>query len=673
MESPQYLPVPTQQAQKGYAVDEEDSADILDTTKLRRQYQDYAAAKSAEGHEMLEARHYYHGDQWTKEEIRTLRDRKQPVVTSNRIVRKIDAVVGLVERLRQDPKAFARTPMHDQGAEIATATIRYVLDSNDWASKSSRIARGAAIDGIAGIEYDLVPGDTGDPTLDLHITYGDGFFYDPRSYDEGFTDCRFMGVAKWCDLDQAKEIAPEKANELEDLVETGSDLINVTEFDREKNWVNTTAKKVRLCDHWYIKGGKWRWCLYAGDVILMKGVSPFIDEKGKTFPRYRMFSASVDHDGDRYGFPRNLKSPQDEINHRRSKSLHLLNSRKVISEKGAVDDIEVSRREWAKADGWIEVNPGLKMEPDTTTMADFKGQLELLQEAKNEIENFGPNPALIGQGLEDSSGRAIQLLQQAGIAELGPYLTAFKNWKIRVYRDCWNIVQRYWKAERWIRVTDDQNLAQYFQANKLTIDQYGRPQIVNALGSLDVDIIIDEGPDTVNLQGDSLQVLQSLGPQFLQEFPEIAIQLAPLPASVKKPMIDKIQAKQNAPPPPDPKVMAINAKAQLDQQTAQQNAALNAQKVQGDMALKERQQQLDEAAVQRDDQRSAMQAQQDMMLERMRAQNEQQIARMEAVMDMQIERMKAAAKMQTDREQHEQQMDMDRERAENRPAPAVSQ
>jgi hypothetical protein len=138
----------------------------------------------------------------------------------------------------------------------------------------------------------------------------------------------------------------------------------------------------------------------------------------------------------------------------------------------------------------------------------------MLQEAKNEIENFGPNPALIGQGLEDSSGRAIQLLQQAGIAELGPYLSAYKNWKIRVYRDIWNIIQRYWTAERWIRVTDDQNVAQFFQINKQGLDEYGRPAIVNAIGSLDVDIIIDEGPDAVNMQGDSMMVLQSLGPQF---------------------------------------------------------------------------------------------------------------------------------------------------------------
>jgi len=561
------------------AIDQGKDADYFDITRLRRQYQDYAAAKDAEAREMVDARHYYHGDQWTRDEIAKLRDRKQPVVTSNRIVRKIDAVVGLVERLRQDPKAYARTPKHDEGAELATATLRFVLDNNDWKSKSSRIARAGGIDGIAGIEYDLVPGDEGDPSLEMHIAYGDGFFYDPRSFDEGFTDARFLGVAKWVDAEQAKEIAPDKADEIDDLLESGTDLITVNEFDREKNWVNTNEKKLRLVDQWYIKGGKWRWCLYVGNTVLMQGVSPFVDERGKTFPRYRMFSASVDHDGDRYGFVRNLKSPQDEVNHRRSKALHGLNTRRVISEKGAVDDIEVARREWAKNDGWVEVNPGLKMEPDDNSKyQDFKGQLEMLQEAKNEIENFGPNPALIGQGLEDSSGRAIQLLQQAGIAELGPYLSAYKNWKIRVYRDIWNIIQRYWTAERWIRVTDDQNIAQYFQINKLQIDQYGRPALVNAIGSLDVDIIIDEGPDAVNLQGDSMMVLQSLGPQFLQQFPEIALELSPLPNSVKKPMLDKIKQKQSTPPPPDPKIAAQG-------QVEQMKAAAGAHKVAEETSL----------------------------------------------------------------------------------------
>jgi hypothetical protein len=551
-----------------------DEGQYLSIEKLKNQYYDYLTAKGPEVEEAREARHYYHGDQWTDKELAVLHRRKQPPVTKNYIVRKINGVVGIVERLRQDPKAYPRTPQHQQGADVATAVMRYCLDTNDWKSKSTRNARLGAIDGIAGVEFDLETGDHGDPDLGIHIVYCDTFFYDPRSFDEGFTDARYMGIAKWIGVDQAKELIPSKASEIDDLMETGSDISSSADQDRERVWVNTSLKRLRMVDHWYICKGKWCWTLYIGNTVMMQGVSPFHDEKGKTFPRFLMFSANVDHDGDRYGFIRQFKSPQDEANMRASKALHLLNSRRVISEKGAVDDIEVARREWARADGWVETNPGLKMEPDDNrALADMKGQLEMLQAAKEDIENFGPNPALVGQGLEDSSGRAIALLQQAGMAELGPYLSAYKNWKIRVYRCIWNIITEHWKSERWIRVTDDQNITQFFQINKLTVDQYGHPAIVNAIGSMDVDFIIDEGPDAVNMQADSMMILQTLGPQFAQQFPEIALELSPLPNSIKKPMIDKITQKQNQPPPPDPKIAAQGQIKQLELQADGQKTA----------------------------------------------------------------------------------------------------
>lgn len=620
---------------------EDREKDYYDLTRLRRQYMDFASVKEAEAREMVESRHYFHGDQWTKKELSVLAHRRQPPTTENQIVKKVNGVVGLIERLRQDPKAYPRTPSHDEGAELATATLRFVLDNNNWKSKSSRIAGNAAIDGLAGIEYELVHGDEGDPSVECHIVYGDGFFYDPRSFDEGFTDARFMGVAKWVDVDQAQEMFPDKATDLAAMMETGGEFTTTADFDRERTWINSTENKVRLVDHWYIKGGKWRFCMYAGTVELMSGVSPFIDERGKTFPRYRMFSASVDHDGDRYGFNRNLKSPQDQLNHFNSKKSHIANTRRVISEKGAVDDIEVARREWARPDGWVEVNPGMKVEPDQTTLNDFKGLAELAMESRAYLENFGPNPSLIGQGLEDSSGRAIQLLQQAAIAELGPYLSAFKNWKIRVYRDIWNIIQRYWTAERWVRVTDDQNVARFFQINKMDVDEHGRPSLVNAIGALDVDIILDEAPDAVNMQADNMMVLQSLGPQFAQQFPDIVLELAPLTQSVKKPMLEKIRQKQNAPPPPDPKLMALQAKAQLDQQGQM-----------FDQEMQVRQQQMNEQAGIREQQRKDEEARQDMLLKRM-----------ETMFDIKIEQMKAANALQIQRDKAEADKDIAKDRA----------
>src|SRR5215831_14792835 len=192
--------------------------------QLRRQYNDYLGTKTQEIEEAKEARRYYHGAQWTDKEIKALKRRRQPVITSNRIVRKIDAVVGLVERLKQDPKAYSRTPNSDQGAEVATAVLRYAIDKVDWQSKYPRAARMGAIDGLAGVELDLAYGDHKDPDIDIHLVYPDTFFYDPRSYDDNFTDARFMGISKWVDVDQAKELVPDKADVIDDLTDTGTDL-----------------------------------------------------------------------------------------------------------------------------------------------------------------------------------------------------------------------------------------------------------------------------------------------------------------------------------------------------------------------------------------------------------------------------------------------------------------
>ena len=101
-------------------------------SRLRQQYADYLAAKVLEYEEQKQARHYYHGAQWTPEEIETLRRRRQPIVTFNRTGRKIDQIVGLLLRLRQDPKAYPANPRHADGAEIATQCVRTVLETSDW-------------------------------------------------------------------------------------------------------------------------------------------------------------------------------------------------------------------------------------------------------------------------------------------------------------------------------------------------------------------------------------------------------------------------------------------------------------------------------------------------------------------------------------------------------------
>lgn len=560
-------------------VDDDTDGEFLPVEKLSKQYTSFLAAKVMEVEESKDSRRYYHGAQWTAEQVKIFRARRQPIVTFNRIDDKVNAVVGLIERLRQDPKAFPRNPRHEEGAEVATSTIRYVLDANDWKTKSSECARHAAIDGLSGVELKLREGDKGDTDVELEIVFGDDFFYDPRSYRADFHDSRFMGIAKWLDEEEAVELFPDLEQEIRDLVDIGTD--RTTFADRETKWVLTNERRIRLVEHWYKHKGKWHWAFYVGFQLLDEGVSPFLNERGKTMPRFIMFSAAVDHDADRYGFVRNLKGPQDEVNQRRAKALFTANSRRLIADKGAVDDVETARREWARPDGYVEKNPGLNIQPDDTTQ-DMAAQLGFLQDAKQEIDRAAPaTPIMPGteQVAPNTSGRAINLLQQAGTAELGPFIIAYRGWKIRVYRAIWSLCQRYWTAERWIRVTDDQDLAQFIQLNGLDLDPSGQPMMVNAIGQIDVDIILDEGPDVVNMMADAHDMIKD-DPNVPWQ---VKIEMSSLNGSTKKRILAMGQQ------PPDPieqagralTVKRIQSEIDENDSTALKNeaiAAMNASK-----------------------------------------------------------------------------------------------
>jgi hypothetical protein len=530
--------------------------------RLRRRYLDFVETKRAEREESREAEHYYHADQWTAADRAVLAKRKQPIVTYNRIKRKIDGVVGVVIRLRQDPKAFPRTPVHEVGAETGTAALRYALDRADWENVEPETARRAAITGIGCVALELDTSPDGDVEVRVDLVE-DGFFYDPRSIRADFSDSRDFGIAKWVSVEEAQDLFPELADRLGDLVTSGGgDSSGLEETDRDHAWVNIKRRRLRLIEHWYKVRGEWQYCFYVGDTVLESGVSPFRDKHGNTFSRFVPWSAYVDHDGDRYGFIRELKGPQDELNMRHSKGLHILNTRRIVADKGAVDDVERARTEAARPDGFLEKNPGRDFDfDDSAKHADLSGQIRMLEKAEETIETFGPNSSLIGQGNESQSGRAIALLQQAGLAELGPFLRAYRAFKIRVYRAVWAIIQQHWTSEKWIRVTDSEDVAQFMQINALEVDEFGQPVISNYLGDLDVDIILDEGPDTTNTMADTFELLQSLAASGVQIPPEVVIELSGLPDSQKQRILGMLQ-----PPPPEPDPMDEQA-AMLDMES----------------------------------------------------------------------------------------------------------
>ena len=267
--------------------------------KCRQAYTTYLDSKRLEIEEQQNARRYRHGVQWTAEQIKILNERRQPVITYNKIGRKIDCVVGLVERLKQDPKAYPRTPQHQAGADLATAVLRYLMDRNNWNQIAPLVSEAAAVDGLGGIELELkeVPAqrapqqqgkasygvlptqDVPAPEPDRDVIFGvvdnDGFFYDPRSFKHDFSDARYMGVGKWVDEEQLAELMPQFAEKLKEGGTSSEEL--TSNSDRDNRWFqqNGDFKQIRLVDIWFKVGKNWRWILFTGGTVLMQGESPF--------------------------------------------------------------------------------------------------------------------------------------------------------------------------------------------------------------------------------------------------------------------------------------------------------------------------------------------------------------------------------------------------------------
>src|SRR5215471_1106612 len=491
--------------------------------QCKQAYFDYLGGKIEEVREQQESRRYRHGSQWSSKQVDIFNKRKQPIVTYNRIGRKIDSIVGLADKFKQDPKAVGNTERDEAAAELANYAIRYVVNGELRDDSFPFIVGTAATDGYSGLEMLLVKGDKQDIDIGFAELDTEDFFYDPTSKRYDFSDANYMGNAKW-----------------------------------------------------YTHRGGWCWALFTGAFKMMEGPSYFYNDKGEQICKFRVFSCYIDQDGDRYSYIRNLKGPQDEINQRRSKGLHELNSRRIKAEEGALNDVELARAEAVRPDGVVIYNKDYEMEfDDATRLQNMEGNLKFLEEAKNEIENFGPNPALIGQGLEYKSGRAISLLQQAGIAELGPLIISYRHWKLDLYRCVWCAIKRYWTGERWIRIVDDEGIAQFVAINQLQADPMtGIPRMINQIGKLDVNIIFDEGKDEVNMMADAYDTLGAMATQGANVPPDILIELAPLQASVKRKLLAKLQ--------PDPQAVQQQQQTQM---LAMENAIAQIKKALSEVQL----------------------------------------------------------------------------------------
>jgi len=480
-------------------------------------------------------RDYKDGKQWTDEEAAKLEARGQAAIVVNRIGPKIDFMVGIERTTRQDPKAWPRTPNHDEAANAVSDALRYVNDNVSLDATASDCVEDLFVEGIEGAIIEWI-----DEEISVtRIPYDRGYA-DPHSTRRDFSDATYKGLFVWMYQDKAERVFDKKKDEIELAFTNASQDEGLA--DKPINWVDVKKKRLKVCQHYFLKDGVWHVVYFSGDLILLEEKeSPYQDEDGKPICPIEFRHAYIDRDGNRYGWVRQLIDLQDEINHRRSKALYLLSRRQVIMERGAVDDVDHARDELTKGDGVIEITPGMTFDVDAGNDL-AAGQAQLLQEAKNEIDQIANR----SQVASDSSGRSRLMADSKDLIEVGPLFDTHRDFKRAIYRQMWLRIKQFWDSEKWIRVTDsEENLkfvglnqqvtvAQQLQEmvengseeaqimlNELTQAQDPRLNAVvgtkNELAKLDLDVTIGEVIDAANVQQEQFEMLVQLattyGPQ----------------------------------------------------------------------------------------------------------------------------------------------------------------
>ena len=500
------------------------------------------------------ARDYYDGRQLTPEEIKTLKKRKQPIVIENLIQPKIDYLCGLERQTRTDPKAYPRTAAHEDDANAATDAMRYVADDQRIDIKRSAVFQNMLVEGFGGVEVTAQQTRSGiDPKV-THIAW-DRLFYDPHSMRPDFSDAEYVGFVTWMDAKTAKAEWPEKTAVIDATIAKPHGSATDTFDDKPKYnyWTNAQRNRIRIVTMYCRQGGQWYRSVFtlAGD-LEDTAVSPWIDEDGKPECGLIMQSAYVDRDNDRYGPVRHWITLQDEVNKRRSKFLHLANSRQVRIGNSLGRDVEAVRRELTRPDGVIVGEQGEVEIIGTGDMA--AGHFNLLAEAKQAIQLTGPNATMQGKSGQDQSGRAILALQQGGMTEMAPLLDNLRDFNIRLFRAVWNRIRQFWTAERWVRVTDDEQNVRFVglniskgqaallkiseamragQIDEMTARQYAMQvqsdpsmmQPVNVIAEMDVDIQIDEAADAPTLQIEQFEQLAKLAPMTPPQYQPVMWEL----------------------------------------------------------------------------------------------------------------------------------------------------
>lgn len=537
-----------------------------------------------------ESYRFYDGNQWTDKEREELALRSQPAITINKVSPKVKALVGIEIESRTRIAYRARTfqPEDFAMSEGLSAYAMQVQDTQSVPNKFSKAFKDGAICGLGWIGMDR---DGDYTTIEKIDPFEMGWDVDDTTED--FSDSMYRWRRKWVDAEVLKQQFPDKAKDINSFIVGAEDPLPGqmddvggvqpnpdTDHEDRQLFVDEKRNKVRVVALEYkVPVKKYRYFTNAESPRQKEVLSLEVAEKEAKDPKQietvdgfrvnlAVFTGSVllyhaplpqqigmfswipivfhrrKQDGVPYGVVEGAKDPQREYNKRRSKMMHLLNTRGLILEGDPQSDLESYRREISRPDPIIVTKPGSRPQfLNNLQLAD--GQFRVMNQASVEIqEGMGISNEIPGSEDSNLSGAAILRRQQSSVRthtlEFDNLRNAKKNFGIMLLAYLQATADENFMIS--IVSPDDPQKAQSVILNE-PYEVDGKTVYKHDLNTFYADVVVEEIEDYSAPPGelrDALIQLLGNGQVSVLTIPELARQLGVKNADKIAPLVQQL-------------------------------------------------------------------------------------------------------------------------------------
>lgn len=545
------------------------------------------------------------GDHWTAAEKAALAERGQPPTVRNEVKPIIDRVHGQFLMTRQTTTFVGRNaPQDDPQAALQSDLLRFTDHRSGYEFAESRVTLDGLTGGFGVLESGWRWDAHGEKCLFQRAENPFHVFPDPFSTEWDWSDAKYVQRAKWLDVEDAITLWPEKERDLRSFLHGHEYELNESlgidgQMVNEANalYLDRARQRIRPVETWYrrkvrkflvmtpdgsqslslpvgsgdlktltarLPPNSWTteptyvdemWLgVHLGALLIHHDRSPYVHQQ---FP-FTPFFADRKRNGEPFGLARNIVPINEAINKRESKALNMLTNRRIIAERGAIDDPSRASIENAKADGYLEVEPGALTQqkilfPDNQDVGN--AQVALLQEAKAAMPRVsGISDESLGLRSEVRSGIGIQRKQAMTNLITNPIvqnLRAFRHQRTQLMQQ---LMKEVYTEAMAFQVTDDPNSVRLVQLTRSDIA---------AIKERTYDLVIVETPDYATVREQELEMLLSTLPQIAQLGPGIMQFALELTNLRNKKGLQQMLAQLSQPPPVTPKVSLAMSWADL--------------------------------------------------------------------------------------------------------------